>query len=93
MNIQHRKDDRGGRFFVESNGEDVALMVYSMRADGVMIIEHTQVDPELEGLHVGFELVKAGVAYARENGITIVPMCSFANAVLRKHAEFADVLA
>ncbi len=91
MIIQHKEDDNEGVFFIEENGELSAEMVYR-KEPGRLIIEHTEVDETLRGQNIGFQLVECGVEYARKNDLKIVPLCRFANAIIKKHKEFQDVL-
>jgi hypothetical protein len=56
-----------------------------------MIIDHTEVN-EHKGEGVGKQLVDAAVAYARQHGIKIMPVCSFAQALLENNSDYADVL-
>ncbi|MBE2274618.1 MAG: N-acetyltransferase, partial [Flavobacteriales bacterium] len=37
-------------------------------------------------------LVKAGVEYAREKNVKVIPLCPFAKKVIAKIPEFQDVL-
>lgn len=67
-------------------------MVYGNGGDGVIIIEHTEVDEAMRGQNVGFELVHKAVDYARSHGLKISPVCPFAKAVFDKRADFRDVL-
>jgi len=92
MLIQHKKINNKGMFFVESDGNILAEMVYSMSSPEKMIIEHTEVSDELRGKNVGYQLVHTAVEYARTHGIKITPLCPFANAVFKKKPEYADVL-
>lgn len=92
MNIQRKQVGHKGMFYVEKGEKIVAEMVYTMASPEKMIIEHTEVDDELRGQNVGYQLVHAGVEYARENNIKIIPLCPFANSVFKKKPEFADVL-
>ncbi len=92
MLVQDRKNNNKGMFFVESDGNILAEMVYSMASPEKMIIEHTEVSDELRGKNVGYQLVHTAVEYARTYKIKIVPLCPFANAVFKKKAEYADVL-
>ncbi|WP_433754219.1 GNAT family N-acetyltransferase [Paenibacillus amylolyticus] len=39
-----------------------------------------------------YELIKAMVEYARENGIKILPLCPFAKGRFERISEYADVL-
>ena len=80
-------------FYVEQEGTILAEMVYSMPTPDKMIIEHTEVDDSLQGKKVGYQLVHRGVEYAREKGLKIIPLCSFARSVFKKTSDFNDVLA
>jgi predicted GNAT family acetyltransferase len=58
-----------------------------------MVIEHTIVDEILRGRDIGSQLVKAGVTFARNKNIKIVPECTNAKKILERGKEFEDVLA
>ena len=92
MLIRHKQIGSKGMFFVGDNGHLLAEMVYTMPSPEKMIIEHTEVDDELRGQNVGFQLVNTAVEYARGHHIKIIPLCPFANSVFKKKPEFADVL-
>ena len=92
MHIQHEDDGKQGRFFIQDGGKDLAEMDYIWRGPDHITIIHTEVDGSLEGKGVGKELVAAGVAFAREKGIGIVPVCSYAKAVMERTPEYEDVL-
>jgi uncharacterized protein len=92
MLIQNKKTGNKGMFFVENDGNILAELVYSMPSPQKMIIEHTEVNDELKGQNVGYQLVQTAVEYARIHNIKIVPLCPFAHSVFRKKPEFADVL-
>jgi predicted GNAT family acetyltransferase len=92
MLIQHKKIGDKGLFFVAQDENILAEMTYTMAAPDKMIIEHTEVDDELKGQNVGYQLVHTAVEYARTHHIKIVPLCPFANSVFKKKPEFADVL-
>lgn len=92
MNIQHKEGPNRGMFFIEEDGKMVAELVYAKGGDGLIIIEHTEVDEELQGRNIGYELVHKTVAYAREHRLKISPVCPFAKAVFDKQPDFGDVL-
>ena len=93
MTIQHQRTGSKGMFYVEYEGEIAAEMIYTMPSEDKMIIEHTEVDEVLQGQNVGYELVHAGVEYARHHGLKIIATCPFARAVLQKKPDWADVMA
>lgn len=92
MLIQHKRDNGKGYFYVESGGNILAEMIYTVPADDKMIIEHTEVGEELRGQNVGYQLVNTAVEYARTYHMKIIPLCPFANSVFKKKPEYADVL-
>jgi predicted GNAT family acetyltransferase len=93
MTIQNKQQGENGVFYITgNNGENLAEMTYRLREPHTMIIDHTEVSDELKGQKIGYQLVDAGVEYAREKGLKIVPLCVFAAAVFKKRPEYADVL-
>lgn len=57
-----------------------------------MVINHTQVFDGYEGQGIARQMVMAAVDFARKNNRTIVPVCSYAKAVLTRTDEYHDVL-
>ena len=92
VEIEHREGKPKGAWVVEQDGERLAEMTYSWAGDDMFIIDHTHVDDRLRGLGVGGKLVAAAVAYAREHGVGILPLCPFAKSVFDRKPEYADVL-
>ena len=92
MVIKNKKVGTKGMFYVNNDEKIVAEMVYTMPSPDKMIIEHTEVNDELKGQNVGFQLVKTAVEFARANNIKIIPLCPFANSVFKRKPELADVL-
>lgn len=93
MQVQHEETKKKGVFFVEENGKRLAEMLYFHSSLSEITIYHTEVDPEFAGKGVGRDLVAAGVAFARENNLKIVPTCSYTKKVIDKTPEFQDVQA
>jgi uncharacterized protein len=92
MLIQHKLVKNKGMFFVESDGNILAEMTYTMPSPEKMIIEHTEVSDELRGQNIGYQLVHTAVEYARTHQLKIIPLCPFAHSVFKKKKEYADVL-
>jgi uncharacterized protein len=92
MEIKHETNDSKGAFYVEKDGARLAEMTYSKAGEGMIIIDHTQVDDSLRGEGVGKKLVEKGVGFARENDLKVLPLCPFAKAIIDKTPEFQDVL-
>ena len=92
MLIQHKQHGNKGSFIVAREETILAEMVYTMPSADKMIIEHTEVNDELRGQKVGYQLLDTAVEYARAHNIKIIPLCPFASSVFKKKPELADVL-
>ena len=93
MKVQHKQNKENGVFTIDDNGTMIAEMTYDLTPEHEMVINHTQVDKELRGKDFGQQLVKAAVDFSRQQGMKIIPICSFAKAVLENTDEYKDVLA
>lgn len=92
MEIQHVNNSKNGVFFVEEAGQRLAEMTYVWSGEDKFIIDHTEVSELLKGKGVGKQLVMAAVAFARQNGYKIMPLCPFAKRVFDSTPEINDVL-
>lgn len=91
MQILFEQPDSKGSFFVDDNGELLAIMTFSKVGDRI-IIDHTEVSNALRGKNVGKQLVAAAVEHARKSNLKILPLCPFAKSVFEKVKEYQDVL-
>lgn len=92
VEIKHTNNESKGVFELYYDGGKAGLMTYSWAGDDKFIIDHTEVDEEYGGKGLGKDLVKAGVEYAREKNVKVIPLCPFAKKVIAKIPEFQDVL-
>jgi uncharacterized protein len=60
---------------------------------GVMTVEHTEVDPALEGRGVAGALVRAALEHARREGWKVRPECSYTRSYMERHPETLDLRA
>ena len=81
-----------GRYVLRSADGAIAEMTFSKVGEKRIIIDHTDVPDVFRGQSVGARLVTRAVEDARASGKKIIPLCPFANAQFRRHAEWADVL-
>lgn len=92
MTIEHEPGATKGRFVARESGQDLGEMVYSVAGADKIIIEHTEGFPGSEGKGVGLKLLDAAIAFARETGIRIMPLCPFARKMMdRRREEYVDV--
>jgi predicted GNAT family acetyltransferase len=79
------------RFEAHVEGK-LAIAEYNLIRGGI-VFTHTEVPSELEGRGIGSALIRAGLAYARENKLQVTPICPFFAAYMKKHAETHDLVA
>jgi predicted GNAT family acetyltransferase len=92
--IQLEEQGSKGRYFYHADeGGPEAQMTFSRAGQTMIIIDHTEVPDAFRGQGVGAALVERAVQDARQTGIKIMPLCPFAAAQFRRHAEWSDVLA
>lgn len=90
--IKHHNNEKNGVFEIYEDGVKAGEMTYTWAETDKFIIDHTEVNEQYGGLGLGKKLVEAAVNFAREKGIKIVPLCSFAKKTIEKTPEFQDVL-
>ena len=61
--------------------------------DGRWVITHTEVDPAYGGQGIARRLIEVLIEAARSSGAKIVPVCSYAEKMMRGKEAYADVLA
>ena len=86
--VNHNTDQ--SRFELEKDGA-LAVLEYELEP-GKIVFTHTGVPAELEGQGIGSRLARAGLEYARQLGLKVVPLCSFIAAYIHKHPEYKDLL-
>ncbi|NZA27349.1 N-acetyltransferase [Luteimonas sp. SJ-92] len=82
-----RHDPGAGRFWVDVDGHRGTLEY--RRSGGTMAIVQTVVPPAVGGRGIARRLVEAAVRHARIEGLAVDPICSYAQAWLRRHPERA----
>ena len=91
MNLSIEHLPELGRFQAVVEGH--ACVADYRLADGVMAITHTEVHPSLGGRGIAAALVQALLDHARAHSLKVLPLCSYADAYMRRHPESAALLA
>jgi predicted GNAT family acetyltransferase len=73
-------------------GEEMARLEYRLRASTI-IYTHTVVPPSLKGHGIAERLAREALDYARERGLSVVPLCPYVADYIEKHAEYSDLVA
>lgn len=72
---------------------DGYLAVAEYERDGShLTMTHTFVPPELRGRGIAEKLVRPALEYARKEGLTVVPACSYVAVFMQRHLEYRDLL-
>jgi len=87
--VQHDPDHQ--RFVATVDGVE-AQLDYERSSD-VIRITHTGVPPAIGGRGVAGELMRTVLEFARVERLKVVPSCSYAATYLKRHPQYADLLA
>ncbi|HLP07598.1 MAG TPA: GNAT family N-acetyltransferase [Opitutaceae bacterium] len=87
--ITHRGSEHRFETVVDSH---TAVLEYVERGDA-LVFTHTFVPDALRGGGIAAQLTEAALQFARAHGKLVVPACSYAAAYLRKHREYAELVA
>ncbi|MBO3099662.1 GNAT family N-acetyltransferase [Gelidibacter pelagius] len=91
--IEREDNGKKGRFVIYYNDEEAGEMTYTWAGKDKFIIDHTGVEDKFGGKGFAKELVMAGVAYARDNDLKIIPLCPYAKSRFDRDKSIGDVLA
>ena len=92
MEILQKQNDTNGEFYIELDGVKIGAINYSLDQNKNMIIEHTEVGPELAGQGAGKKMLYKAIDYARTHQLKIIPTCSYAASVFAKTPEIQDII-
>lgn len=91
--VEHEDGAGHGRYFIRLSGDLEAEMTYRKIGTDVIAIDHTYTPPEFRGNNIAFLMLSAGIADARQKGMRIKPLCSYAVVQFQRHKEWVDLLA
>jgi len=93
MNITIQHDSENKQFVAIVEGK-AATLKYSASPDGKTLDYYsTFVPPELRGRHIGQDIVKFALDFAKENDYKIIPSCPFVKAFVDVHSEYSKLIA
>ena len=65
---------------------------YRLHGNTMMLL-HTEVPPQLEGRGIASALVRAAFEHAKQNGMDVLPVCSYVRTWVQRHPEVGSMLA
>ncbi len=88
--IQLVKNEKNHRFELEVKGF-TAFIDYKEK-DSVITLIHTEAPPELQGTGAARALVEKTLQHIEENHNSLVPLCPFVFAYIKKHPEWKRIV-
>ncbi|HEX3736884.1 MAG TPA: GNAT family N-acetyltransferase [Solirubrobacterales bacterium] len=84
-------DKEQSRYEVHLDGETVAIADY-VRQPGIVSFTHTETFAGHKGQGLAGRMIDRALRDAREEGLEVVPFCSFVAHYLGDHREFLDLV-
>lgn len=92
MDIEFVDNVESSRFELRAGAEVVGFLDYRLREDHITMV-HTEVDPAHGGHGYAAMLARGALDDARERGLAVVASCPYVASYVRKHPEYADLVA
>lgn len=92
LEIQHEESGTAGAFFIDGQGRRLAELSYTRSNPHTVVLVHTEVSSALQGRGVARKLVDRAVAWARQTGTKLIPVCTYAKSVFDRDPGLRDVL-
>ena len=90
LQVEH---DPAAHRFQARVSSGTAVLAYAPAGPGLLELYSTYVPAPDRGHGIGGRLVEVAVAYARGQGMHIIPTCWYVAQWLREHPEHSDVIA
>lgn len=88
VQVTHNMDS--GRFEVSIEGH-LAALDYRLR-NGRIVFTHTGVPSSLEGRGIGSALARAGLEYASQSDLKVIPLCPFVRSYIDRYQQYQDLV-
>lgn len=85
-------DPARNRYRLLVSGEEVGFIDYDPVGTDSILLKHTEVATAHEGKGYGSQLVRKMLDDVRGQGKTVIPICPYALAYIRKHREYVDLV-
>ncbi len=84
------RDDATSRYVLRLDDREVGEAEFTLD-EGKVLFTHTEISKDSGGSGLGSFLVREALADVRERGLTVVPVCGFVAAYVRRHPDQADL--
>lgn len=83
-------NEEGSQFELHVPG-GVAFVEYYREGEKIFLT-HTETPEELRGRGIAHKLIQRTLQCIKDNGLTLVPLCSFVANYINEHPEWNDIL-
>jgi len=88
--LRFERETGGHRYRVLIGNDEVAFAEVDVIGEKSLLIKHTEVLSAFEGRGIGGKLVKNMLVAARTQGRSVIPICPYAAAYIKRHPEFLE---
>ena len=81
------------KFYLGDSAEDNQAEIVYRPAGRTIIVDRTFVSDELKGRGIAKQLVETLAAWARREGLNIIPLCWYAKKQLESNPDYHDLIA
>lgn len=90
MELECSHNEDRSRYEVRADGVRVGLLTYWLQ-DGYVAINHTETEPEFQGLGIASVLTKYALDDIRAKGLKVKPLCPYTAVWMREHPDYEDL--
>lgn len=73
-------------------GDDLAGFAQYRRGDSQLRLVHTEIDPRFQGAGLASTLARTVLDQAREQQLSVLPVCPYISGWIAKHRDYADLV-
>ena len=88
MNVVDNREKHRFETFIDGYPAIIEYLV----EPGVLVLEHTEVDPALKGRGVASDLVENVLLQIELLGLKVIPKCPFVQKYIQKHPEWESIV-
>jgi predicted GNAT family acetyltransferase len=91
MRIRIEDDSERNRYVAYADDRRAGYSTYR-REPGLIALDHTDVDERFAGEGIGSALARHALDQARDDGLAVLPFCSFIRSYVERHPAYADLV-
>jgi len=79
-------------YVLNEENKEIVKATFPFYKEGVVVVDHTYVDPSLRGQGIASELMHEVSRFAKEKGYKVVATCPYAVVWYKKHHEYDEII-